>query len=416
MNDTTPSSTSRHDIVIIGGGAGGIAVAASLHKRQADLDIAIVEPAKDHFYQPGWTLVGGGVFTPEQTRRTMADVMPSFVRWYQQAAEQVVPEQQQVTLADGSTLAYRVLVMAPGLEIDWQAIDGLESTLGSNGVTSNYRFDLAPYTWSLIKSLSSGKALFTQPPMPIKCAGAPQKAMYLACDAWLRRDVLDQMDVHFHNAGGVLFGVSDYVPALEEYIQRYGIHKQFQQSLIAVDGPARRARFRVMGEQGDEEVEADFDMLHVVPPQRAPKLVRESLLANEAGWLDLDASTLQHKRFPAIFGLGDASGTSNAKTAAAVRKQAPIVAENLCAWLNDKPLLASYRGYGACPLTVERGRVVLAEFGYDGELQPTFPNWINHGTQATRLGWWIKSKQLPWVYWNLMLKGRELLASPDHRG
>lgn len=415
MNQSTAPNDKHHDIVIIGGGAGGIAVAASLHKRRSDLDIAIVEPAQDHFYQPGWTLVGGGVFTPEQTRRSMRSVMPSFVTWHQTAAERLLPDSRQVVLGNGSTLGYRALVVAPGLEIDWQAIDGLEETLGKNGVTSNYRFDLAPYTWSLVQAMRGGKALFTQPPMPIKCAGAPQKAMYLACHEWEKQGVLNAIDVHFHNAGGVMFGVADFVPALDEYVQRYGIHKQFQQNLVAVDGPAQKARFRVTSEDGSEEIETDFDMLHVVPPQRAPRLVRESPLANESGWLDLDAETLQHNRFSDVFGLGDASGTGNAKTAAAVRKQAPVVADNLLAALDARPLPSGYLGYGACPLTVERGRVVLAEFGYGGQLQPTFPSWINRSTRPTWFGWNVKTQQLPFIYWNLMLKGHEWLAKPQAR-
>ncbi|SFC49889.1 sulfide:quinone oxidoreductase [Kushneria avicenniae] len=415
LNESSDVNEKRHDVVIIGGGAGGIAVAASLHKRRLDLDIAIIEPAQDHFYQPGWTLVGGGVFTADQTRRSMHSVMPDFATWYQTTADQLIPELHRLKLGDGSTLGYRALVVAPGLEIDWQAIDGLEETLGKNGVTSNYRFDLAPYTWSLVQSMKRGKALFTQPPMPIKCAGAPQKAMYLSCYEWEKQGFLKDIDVHFHNAGGVMFGVSDFVPALDEYVQRYGIHKQFHQNLIAVDGSAQKARFRVTHEDSVEEIETDFDMLHVVPPQRAPRLVRESSLSNEGGWLDLDAETLQHNRFNNVFGLGDASGTGNAKTAAAVRKQAPVVADNLLAALDGKPMPSGYFGYGACPLTVERGRVVLAEFGYGGQLQPTFPSWINQATRPTKLGWNIKAQQLPFIYWNLMLKGHEWLAKPQAR-
>ncbi|SDK97178.1 sulfide:quinone oxidoreductase [Modicisalibacter muralis] len=254
-------------------------------------------------------------------------------------------------------------------------------------MTSNYRYDLAPYTWSQTKSLKKGRALFTQPPMPIKCAGAPQKAMYLSCDHWRRQGRLADIEVSFCNAGQVLFGVSAYVPALQDYIERYGINVDYQHRLVAVDGPSKIAHFMVAGEDGEHQLEHPFDLLHVVPPQKAPTFIADSGLANEAGWLELDPETLQHVHHPAVFGLGDASGTSNAKTAAAVRQQAPVVAENLLASLDDRPLSAAYFGYGACPLTVERGRVVLAEFGYGGQLQPTFPRWLNDGTQATRLAW-----------------------------
>ena len=415
MHLPTPHSSSRHhDVVVIGGGAAGIAVTASLLKR-CDLDIAIVDPSEMHSYQPGWTLVGGGVFSAAITRRPMAEVIPNKASWYKVGAERVDPKAGEVVLDDGRRLSYSRLVVAPGLVIDWGAIEGLEPALGQHGVTSNYRFDLAPYTWSLVQSLEKGRALFTQPPMPIKCAGAPQKAMYLSCDHWRRRGRLADIEVSFCNAGEVLFGVADYVPALESYIKRYGIEKAFGERLVAVDGPSRTARFVMTGEEGERTVERSFDMLHVVPPQKAPAFIKESGLANAGGWLDLDPETLQHVSHPAIFGLGNASGTSNAKTAAAVRKQAPVVAVNLLASLEDQPLTAAYLGYGSCPLTVERGRIVLAEFGYGGALQPTFPRWVNDGTRATRRAWWLKAKQLPWLYWNGMLKGREWLASPARR-
>ena len=418
MSVTTDSKSSakKHNVVIVGGGAAGISVASSLHKRDRSLDIAVIEPESAHYYQPGWTMVGGGVFSPESTSKPMQKVMPTFVHWYQQSVSSVDPEQSRVQLDDGSHLAYDALVLAPGLELNWGAIDGLEETLGKNGVTSNYKRGVAEYTWEMVKSLKKGRALFTQPPMPIKCAGAPQKAMYLSADHWLKNGVIGDIDVQFHNAGAVLFGVSDYVPALEDYIRRYNIGLNFQSTLIAVDGPAKKATFRVTDGEGNSwDREVEFDMLHAVPPQRAPALIRDSVLANDAGWLNLEDDTLRHREYSNVFGLGDASGTPNAKTAAAVRKQAPVVAENLISTLRDQPMKAAYLGYGSCPLTVEKGRIVLAEFGYGGQLQPTFPKWINDGTKATRAAWFLKAKQLPALYWYVMLKGQEWLAKPAAR-
>lgn len=413
---SVPEHTSHdHDVVIIGGGSAGIATAASLLKRRPGLDIAVLEPSGDHYYQPGWTMVGGGVFDVATTRRSTASVMPRHCHWYRQAAMAVEPELRRVTLGNGDTLGYRRLVVAPGLVLDWDAIDGLSDTLGRNGVTSNYRYDLAPYTWSQVTGLSRGKALFSQPPMPIKCAGAPQKAMYLSADHWRREGCLGNIDVSFHNAGAVLFGVPDYVPALQHYIDRYGIDVHFQERLVAVDGDNRVAHFLRNRDDGEQALERPFDLLHVVPPQRPPAFIAESGLGNADGWLELEPDTLRHARYATIFGLGDASATSNAKTMAAARKQAPVVAENLLASLDDQPLPAAYLGYGSCPLTVERGRIVLAEFGYGGQLQPTFPGWVNEGTRATRRAWWLKAKQLPWVYWHGMLKGHEWFARPAKR-
>ncbi|MGE4480198.1 TIGR01244 family sulfur transferase [Acidocella sp.] len=413
----TPAPVRRsnvvHDVVIVGGGSAGIATAASLLKRKRGLDIAIIEPSETHYYQPGWTLVGAGVFTPEFTRRTTAQVMPHGVKWIKAAVAGFVPEENLVILADGSGLAYRVLVVAPGIRLDWEAIPGLSETLGRNGVTSNYRYDLAPYTNKLAMELKSGHAVFTQPPMPIKCAGAPQKALYLSCDRWYRSGRLKDISVEFNNAGAVLFGVSAYVPALMKYIERYNVALNLETKLVKVDGPGRVASFERKTPEGVQLIERPFDMLHTVPPQVAPDCVRNSPLATVSGFVAANEVTLQHPDYPNVFSLGDGCAAPNAKTAAAVRQQAPVVAVNALAQLAGKPPEAAYTGYGSCPLTVERGRIVLAEFGYGGKLMPTFPTWMLDGTKPTRAAWFLKDRLLPPIYWQGMLKGREWLAEPQ---
>lgn len=403
--------SNRADIVIVGGGSGGLATAASIHARNRDLDVIVIEPQSDHYYQPGWTMVGAGVFDRDVTRRPEASVMPAGIKWVKGAVATFQPELDQVTLEDGTVIGYRALVVAPGIALAWDGIDGLADALGKNGVTSNYDFDTAPYTWKLVRDLKEGVALFTQPPMPIKCAGAPQKAMYLSCDHWQREGRLGAIEMAFHNAGGVLFGVKEYVPALMTYVERYGIDLQFESTLVSIDGPNRRATFK----EKSGEVTKDFDMLHVTPPQKAPAFIARSPLANASGYVDVDQETLQHVRHANVFGLGDGCSTPNAKTMAAARKQAPIVAENLLAVLKGEKPDAIYDGYGSCPLTVERGKIVLAEFGYGGKLLPSFPNWVIDGTRPARLSWLLKSEALPWIYWNGMLKGREWLARPKHR-
>ena len=412
LSPAPPPSGARHaDILIIGGGAAGLAVAASLRQRDSSRSIFLIEPREVHYYQPGWTMVGGGIFDQQSTCRDVAGLMPSGVTWIKSAAQRIEPEHDRVVLADGSVVSYRFLITAPGIELDWNAVTGLKETLGSNGVTSNYSFEHAPYTWALTQQLREGEALFTQPPMPIKCAGAPQKAMYLACDYWRQTNVLKDIKVSFHNAGPVLFGVKEFVPALMEYVERYHIDLAFGSRLVAVDGPAHQAIFKTSsGEQARH-----FDMLHVCPPQRSPRLIAESSLADAAGYAEVDPATMRHTRFANVFALGDAGSTPNAKTAAAARKQAPVVAENVLSALKGEELKALYDGYGSCPLTVERGKIILAEFGYGGKLLPSFPNWVIDGQKAQRLPWLLKSEALPWIYWNGMLKGHEWMAHPQHR-
>ena len=413
----TDQVDASHDVVIVGGGSAGISVAASLLQRSPQLDIAIIDPADAHFYQPGWTMVGGGIFEAADTARTMASVIPTDVSWIKAAVAAFEPEHNQIILEGCRVVKYKQLVVCPGLKLDWQGIEGLNETLGRNGVTSNYRFDLAPYTWELVQNLKGGKALFTQPPMPIKCAGAPQKAMYLSADHWTRQGLLNNIDIQFCNAGAVLFGVADYVPALMEYVKKYHIGLNFGETLVGVDGPAHKATFmKNLADGSKEKVVRDFDMIHVVPPQKAPDFVRVSPLADAAGWVDVDPASLRHKTFANVFGLGDATNSPNAKTAAAARKQAPVVAHNLLVALGQLKGQAKYDGYGSCPLTVERGKIVLAEFTYGGKLSPSFPTWLIDGTKPSALAWYLKERILPPIYWDAMLKGREWMAQPEMVG
>ncbi|WP_298821624.1 bifunctional protein tyrosine phosphatase family protein/NAD(P)/FAD-dependent oxidoreductase [uncultured Roseibium sp.] len=404
----------RFDIVVVGGGAAGISVASSLLSRKADLDIAIIDPADVHYYQPGWTMVGGGVFQASDTARTMGSLIPKGVHWIKSAVAAFEPKDNAILLDGCRVVKYGRLVVCPGLKLDWHKIEGLVDTLGKNGVTSNYRYDMAPYTWQLVQKMQEGRAIFTQPPMPIKCAGAPQKAMYLSADHWNKAGRLGQIDIQFMNAGGALFGVKDYVPALMEYIKLYNADLNFFHNLIAIDGPSKKAVFEVKAPDTEpKRVDVEFDMIHVTPPQVAPDFVRVSPLADPAGWIDVDQSTLRHKTFENIWSLGDVMNAPNAKTAAAARKQAPVVAENIVSDIQGHSATAQYDGYGSCPLTVERGKIVLAEFGYGGTLLPSFPRWLVDGTRPTRTAWLLKERILPPVYWRAMLRGKEWMAKPE---
>ena len=312
----TETAQRDFDVVVVGGGSAGIGVTASLLRRRPGLRIAVIEPSDNHYYQPAWTLVGGGAFDVAKTVRPTQAVMPARATWLRAAVAGFEPESDTVRLADGRAVSYRQLIVCPGLRLAWDKVEGLSDTLGKHGVSSNYRYDLAPYTWELVRGFQGGQALFTQPAMPIKCAGAPQKAMYLACDHWLRTGVLGRAQVQFDLAGAALFGVPTFVPPLMRYVERYGIALNFNSTLVAVDGPARKAWFDVKNAEGQvSRVEKDFDMLHAVPPQLPHDFVRNSPLADAAGWCEVDPATLRHPRYANVFGLGDTISASNAKTA-----------------------------------------------------------------------------------------------------
>lgn len=396
----------EHHIVIVGAGTAGLTTGNLLLRKDPSLDIAFIEPSEKHYYQPAWTLVGAGEYDIENTVRDQADYMPAKAAWYKDKVVKLDPDSNCLRTAGGVEIKYQYLIMAPGIQIDWNKIDGLVETLGKNNVCSNYAFEQAPYTYECIKNFKGGTAIFTSPNTPIKCGGAPQKIMYMACDYFKRSGILDKCDVRFINAGTKIFGVKIFADALMRVVNRYGIKLQFHHNLKAIDGPNRTATFDVF-EDGKPVSEAtfNFDMIHVTPPMSAPDFVKESPLANEAGWVDVDNQTLQHKKYPNVFGLGDAAGTPNAKTGAAVRKQVPILVNNLMQVMRTRTLTdaASYNGYSSCPLVTGKGKMILAEFDYNNEPDTTFP--FNQAKERYSM-YLLKKYGLPFMYWNRMIKGK----------
>lgn len=393
----------HHQIAIIGGGNAGISVAAQLLLKNRKLDIAIIDPAEKHYYQPAWTLVGSGVFNIQDTERNEADVIPNGAKWIKQKVTAFQPEQNAVTLGDGSTLTYDYLVVAPGIQLNWSEIKGLKENLGKNNVCSNYSFQSAPYTFECIKNFKGGKAIFHNPHTPVKCGGAPHKIMYMAADYWRKNGVLSKADIQYWSGIGKLFAVKIYEDTLLAVCKRSDIKLNFMQKLVEIDGAKKRAKFIGIGEANmNKETWVDFDMIHVTPPQSAPDFIRQSVLANAMGWVDVDKNTLKHVRYANIFSLGDASGLPTSKTGAAIRKQAPVLVQNLLASIEQQTLAGNYTGYTSCPLVTGYGKLVLAEFDYNNEPMETFP--FDQSKERWSM-YQLKRRVLPWLYWNKILKG-----------
>lgn len=393
---------SHHQILIVGGGNAGISIASQLLRKDPTLDIAIVDGAKKHYYQPAWTLVGGGEFDIKDTERDEKTVIPAGATWVQQMVSGFKPEENKITLADGTDLSYDYLITAPGIQLNWGEIKGLKETLGKNGVCSNYSFETAPYTWECIQQTKGGKAIFTNPHTPIKCGGAPQKIMYLAADYFRKNKIKSQ--VEFWSGGTRVFGVEKYENTLKQVIARYGINTQFFVKLVEIDGPSKVATFVGIGESNkDKKYEVSFDMIHVTPPQSAPDFVKSSPLANAAGWLDVDKHTLQHSTYKNIFGCGDAANLPASRTGAAIRKQAPVLVSNLLALMKGSEMNASYHGYSSCPIITGYDKLVLAEFDYDNKPAETFP--FDQSKERWSM-YQMKKYLLPYLYWNQILPGK----------
>jgi len=394
-------SAANRRVVVVGAGAAGLGVAAQL-AREPGIEVVIVDPAGYHYYQPLWTLVGGGVFPKENSRRPMQDVMPEGVRWVRAEASEFRPEENLVLTRDGESLGYDALVVAPGIQINWGQIAGLKENLGRNGVCSNYSFESVNSTWETLQRFRSGRALFTFPTTPIKCAGAPLKIMFLAEDHLRRTGARGACEVVYMCGVASIFRAPKYAAELVKIAAARDVAVHYKQDLVALRAEQKEAVFRDT-EAGTERVEK-YDMIHVAPPMGPPDLIRQSPLADAAGWVEVDKRSLQHVRHPNVFSLGDASSLPTSKTAAAIRAQRPVLVENLRAVLAGRAPSASYDGYTSCPLVTGYGRLMLAEFDYDLKPCETFP--FDQGKERRSM-YLLKKYVMPVIYWQGLVRGRK---------
>ncbi|WP_457972231.1 NAD(P)/FAD-dependent oxidoreductase [Arthrobacter sp. D1-17] len=394
----------HHEVVVVGGGNAGISLAARL-RRYGIRDIAVVEPSGRHLFQPLFSHIGGGTAKAAEAVRAQASVMPDGATWVQDSAVDIRPGSSTVVLASGGEVTYGHVVVCPGLQLDWHKVPGLAEAIDSPYGSSNYVYELASKTWGLLKELRSGTAVFTMPSGPVKCGGASQKPMYLACDYWRQQGVLDKLRVVLVVPTPTVYGVPGVDEELNRKIAEYGIELRCNSEVVSVDAEGRTVQ--VHDSQADRTEGLAYDVLHAVPPQSAPDWLKATSLPAEGesgGFVEVHPETLRHTRYPNVWSLGDAAGTRNSKAGAALRKQTTVLAKNLKAVLKGGEPTAKYNGYSACPFTVSRSTVVFAEFDDQYRPMPTLPK--VHVAKERRSTWILERDLFPGIYWNLILKGR----------
>lgn len=393
----------HYEVLICGGGTAGLTVAAQLRSTESPPSIGIIEPSTKHYYQPLWTLVGGGIFPREDSVRDEKDYIPSGADWIQASVSQIEPDANSVLIGDGARISYDHLVIALGIQVDWGAIRGLRDCVGrvETGVCSNYAYETVASTWELIRTFKGGRAVFTEPTTPVKCGGAPQKIMYLAEDHFRRSGIRDRCEVIFCNGKASIFSSPYYAAALLDIVEKRGMEVRYKTNLVELRAASREAVFRDI--DGGVETPLRYDMIHVTPPMSAPPIIKQSGLADAAGWVDVDKNTLRHSRLANIWSLGDCSSLPTSKTGAAIRKQAPTVVDGILAARGRRPARQTYDGYTSCPLVTGYGKLILAEFDYSKEPCESFP----FDQRQERYSMYaLKAYGLPQMYWHGMLKGR----------
>ncbi|CAC5403073.1 SQOR [Mytilus coruscus] len=401
---TGPASLQRNfKVLVVGAGAGGCSVANKFAHHVGGEKVGIIEPNDEHYYQPMWTLVGGGVKKLQDSVQKMSKLLPEKGTWMKTKAVAFDPEKCTVTTAEGEEVKYEYLIVATGLQLNYNKIKGLPEAFDTDPtVCSNYNYNYVQKTWPAIQNFKGGNAIFTFPNTPIKCAGAPQKIMYLAEDWWRKNGMRDNANIIFNSSLGVIFGVKKYANSLNKVIESRGMKVNYKRNLIEVRPETREAIFQNLDSPTGETETFKYEFLHVTPPMSTPDVVRDSPLVDANGYVDVDKNTLQHKKYSNIFGIGDCTNAPTSKTAAAAAAQCGILETNLRAVMADKPMTAQYDGYTSCPLITARGKCILAEFDFDGNPLETFP--INQGKERMTM-YHMKKDVMPHIYWHMMLNG-----------
>ncbi|KAJ8679863.1 hypothetical protein QAD02_015650 [Eretmocerus hayati] len=408
MNFTTHIRHAHHKckILVIGGGCGGCTMAAKLSKNfgEAPNHVIVLEPSEDHYYQPLFTLVGGGIKPLEASRRPMKDVLPQKAQWIKDRVTFFRPNNNEVTTSRGDTIQYEVMIVAMGLELYWDQIPGLLEGLSNPDaqICSIYGSNTVSQVYDKIRKTNNGTAVFTFPNTPVKCPGAPQKIAYLAEDYWSREKKRDSIDIVYNTSLPVIFGVKKYADALWNICKQRNIQVNVRKNLIEIRPNHKEAVFQDL-DNPDQTKTVKYSLLHVTPPMGVPETLKTQRdLTNAAGFLDIDPKTLQHNKFKNVYGLGDCTSTPNSKTMAAIASQSHVLYKNILDDLANKKMRMVYDGYASCPLVTGYGKCILAEFNYELKPKETFP--VNQGREMY-FTYLLKEYFFPFLYWNFMLRG-----------
>ncbi|KAL5019789.1 hypothetical protein ScPMuIL_002681 [Solemya velum] len=439
---TSHRQTKRYKLAIVGGGAGGCSTAAKFANKLGKGRVVVIEPSKYHYYQAMWTFVGAGIEEVEHSARPMKKVLPKAADWIQAGAISFDPENCSITCSNGDKVEYEYLVIAMGLKLDFEKVEGLTDALANDdAVCTNYTYEHCTKTFKSLQNFKEGNALFTFPGQPVKCGGSAQAIMYLMDDYLRKANKRDRATIIFKSTAAALFGVPQYADTLNTLAVDRDIDTRFGWNLTSVNSEKKRGdiQWQRWRHFSDKEVAlcfcrrgpsgcvtstlcrrhrmacngqcayvrspgywSNYSFLHVVPPMMGPTELQGSSLAGECGFLDVDKFTLQHVKYPNIFGIGDCTNIPTSKTAAAVACQSGVLRRNLNSVMEGTNEMRKYTGYTSCPIVTQEGKCLMTEFDFEGNLLETFP--LNQATPRFTM-YHVKKTIMPFLYWNMLLKG-----------
>ena len=419
-------------VLIIGGGAAGCSMAARLARRIKNPDITIVDPSDRQFYQPGFTFIAAGIFRPDEVWIPQNDCIPQGVKWKKDTIVALDPVRREARTSKGEKIAYDYLVLCPGLQLDWDQVEGIsQETLGQGNAHSIYDFEGAQKYWKAMQEFTDkgGRGIFTDTYTKHKCGGAPKKICMLTEHMARKKGTRKNIQIDYFCSEKALYDVPYYTPRLLQLYDKRDINLEVRCKVKGIDTQSKRVYLeryetktvKEWDEESGQEVEKEkeiltpfveeYDLLSFVPPQSAPDFVKQSGLSwtegklATGGWVMVDKETLVHTKFPNIISLGDCAGIPTSKTSSAIRKQLPVAEANLLEIMQGKEPTHHYNGYACCPIVTDYGHVLLCEFDYEKKPDITFPFSIQDMSKERRTAWWLKRYFLKPMYFDAMLKG-----------
>lgn len=407
-----PAADTLANILIVGGGAAGITMAARLRSALPRATLTIVEPEERHYYQPGFTFVGAGIWKLDDTWKQEQKLIPAGVRWIKDSVVAIDAPHNIATLKANGNIRYDFLVLVPGIQQNWKEIQGItRETLGQGNAHSIYDAEGSVKTWKALEQFAKtgGRGVYTDTWTKLKCGGAPKKICLLTEHLARQLGTRNRLKLDYFTASKQLYDIAHYTPRLEQIYKERDIPIRLHAKLTGVDTQAKKAYFEDR-ETGEKFTEG-YDFLHFAPPQSAPDFVRESGLGWTEGklaagaWVMVDKKTLVHKTYPNIVSLGDVAGIPTSKTSAAIKKQAPVAVANLCSIIAGQAPAAEYSGYAACPIITDYGHVLMCEFNYEKKPETSFPFTLFDTSKELKSAWWLKKYVLKGYYFHSMLRG-----------
>lgn len=397
------ASVPNEKIVIVGGGLAGISTAARLKNRLDNPDITIIEPEPlSASYQRGLTLVAAGIWDISQIQYNRDDKIPHGIKLIKGRATSFDPQNNTLTVDNKDLIAYKQLILATGVALNYAGIKGLSSSITSftkntdllknsgltkNGLHSIFFRDGASATWRAIQQLiqkakthtstTKLQAIFTHPNTEINCESASINIMYLVHSRLIEAKVRDKITMIYNTSSTNLHNVIEFHDAILKQFKQKNFIYNYSHNLFEINPENKVAIFEKYSQLDtkNEKIEMAYDFIHITPPMKEHNEITTSPLGSLKDQTLMNKETLQHVKFKNVWAIESSSVSAKHK----------VLVDNIISHMQNKNSSSKYTGYKAESFITNMGTAMLAEYDWSMKQQPSFP--LN--PMQARWIWWL---------------------------